>query len=235
MRDALHQFDWIESQTTRQDRLALLSIVEALVNTVGAYHYLEVGSHLGGSLQPHIADLRCTRIVSIDPRPCEQPDERWRTSYQYPGNSTARMLESLMRVPGADLTKLRTFECSSWELSPSEIAATVDFAFIDGEHTNAAATRDFHAVRRFVRPGGVIAFHDCGVVLDAILQVRRATAGWWCHYPDSSVMAVALGPGLTSALRAAGWTAQLPVPRFYRLHRAAARLRKARRPAAPIE
>jgi len=233
--DALHQFDWIESQTTRQDRLALLSIREALAGSLGTYHYLEVGSHLGGSLQPHIADRRCSRIVSIDPRPCEQPDERWSTTYQYPGNSTARMLENLARVPGADLTKLQTFDCSSWELSPSALGTLVDFVFIDGEHTDAAATKDFHAVRRLTKPDGVIAFHDCGVVLEPILKARRATTGWWAHYPGSSVIAVALGTGLASALLAAGWTDELPVPRFYRLRRATARLARAHRPAAPIE
>ena len=235
MSDALREFDWIESQTTRQDRLALLSIKEALVEAVATYQYLEVGSHLGGSLQPHIADRRCTRIFSIDPRPREQPDERWSTKYQYPGNSTSRMLENLMRVPGADLSKLHTFECSSWELRPSDIASAVDFAFIDGEHTYRAATKDFRSVRRFVNPRGVIAFHDCGVVLDAILKARRSTAGWWCHYPDSSVVAVAFSTSLTPALRAAGWTGQLPVPRFYPFRRAAALLARASRPAAPLE
>ena len=235
MPDALHQFDWIESQTTPEDRRALLSIREALVDAVATYQYLEVGSHLGGSLQPHIADRRCTRIVSIDPRPREQPDERWSTNYQYPGNSTARMLENLTRVPGADLSKLQTFECSSWELRPSDIASSVDFAFIDGEHTHAAATKDFHSVRRFVKPDGVIAFHDCGVVLDTILKARRATAGWWCHYPGSSVIAVALSTSLTPALRRAGWTDQLPVPRFYQFRRVAALLARAARPAAPLE
>ena len=157
------------------------------------------------------------------------------TTYRYPGNSTARMLENLRLVPGADLAKLQTFECPSWELRPSDIASTVDFVFIDGEHTNAAATRDFHAVRRLVSRGAVIAFHDCNVVLDAILNVRCTTAGWWCHYPDSSVIAVALGTSSIPALRAAGWTEQLPVPRFYRLHRAAARLARMSRPAAPME
>jgi hypothetical protein len=233
--DGLHQFEWIESQTTRQDRLALLSIKEAVAGTSGAYQYLEVGSHLGGSLQPHIADRRCTRIFSIDPRPAEQPDERWSTTYQYPGNSTARMLENLARVPGADLTKLQTFECSSWELRPSDLGSLVDVGFIDGEHTDAAVTKDFQAVRGFIKPQAVIAFHDCGVVLGPILRARRKTPGWWVHYPDSSVIAVAFGDSLGSRLRAAGWTEQLPVPRFYRLRRAAARLARARRPEAPIE
>lgn len=37
---------------------------------------------------------------------------------------------------------------------------TVDFLFIDGDHTEAGVARDFADYRGFVRPGGLIAFHD---------------------------------------------------------------------------
>ncbi len=35
-----------------------------------------------------------------------------------------------------------------------------DFLFIDGDHTEAGVARDFEMYREFVRPGGLIGFHD---------------------------------------------------------------------------
>ena len=36
----------------------------------------------------------------------------------------------------------------------------VDFLFIDGDHTEGGVTADYEDYREFVRPGGLIAFHD---------------------------------------------------------------------------
>jgi len=36
----------------------------------------------------------------------------------------------------------------------------VDFLFIDGDHTETGVERDYNDYREFVRPGGIIAFHD---------------------------------------------------------------------------
>lgn len=36
----------------------------------------------------------------------------------------------------------------------------VDFLFIDGDHTEKGVEQDFNDYRCFVRPGGIIAFHD---------------------------------------------------------------------------
>ncbi len=36
----------------------------------------------------------------------------------------------------------------------------VDFLFIDGDHSETGVAQDFETYRKFVRPGGVIAFHD---------------------------------------------------------------------------
>lgn len=35
-----------------------------------------------------------------------------------------------------------------------------DFLFIDGDHTEAGVAQDYNDYREFVRPGGIIAFHD---------------------------------------------------------------------------
>jgi predicted O-methyltransferase YrrM len=38
--------------------------------------------------------------------------------------------------------------------------ALLDFLLIDGDHTYKGVKQDFEAYRRFVRPGGLVAFHD---------------------------------------------------------------------------
>src|SRR5919204_195605 len=94
-------FEHVRSQTTELDRISLLALHNACREVHGRFAYLEIGSHLGGSLQVLVADQRCTSITSIDSRPESAPDVRGVSSY--PGNATARMLERLAAVPGADL------------------------------------------------------------------------------------------------------------------------------------
>jgi hypothetical protein len=209
-------FRWIESQTSSRDRLALLSLREAVCSAEGRYVYLEVGSHLGGSLQPHVIDPRCRKIISIDPRPAFQADDRWSAPYTYPDNSTDRMLRLLGQIPGADLSKLATFEVPSWELQPGSVPTGAGLAFIDGEHTNQAVGRDFLAVRPHVSRDGVIAFHDCYVTPLAFLRVRtmlrrEGAKHAFLHYPESAVVAIVFeSEELRRRLTAWGWLERLP-------------------------
>jgi hypothetical protein len=216
----LSLFRWIESQTSESDRQALLSIREAVCSIAPSYHYLEVGSHLGGSLQPHVADARCAKIFSIDPRPLEQPDERWTSKYRYEGNSTERMLALLSTIPAANISKIQTFEASSWDLAPAHVSSPIDFAFIDGEHTNSAVVRDFVSVRRFLSTTSILAFHDCFVTPGAFLKIsrmlwRERQTNGFLYYPDSGVVAIVFASvRLNEALLQFGWRKGLPYSHF---------------------
>ncbi len=55
-------FRHIASQTTSADRMSLLALQLATRDMWGDYSYLEIGSHLGGSIQPHLPDPKCKRI-----------------------------------------------------------------------------------------------------------------------------------------------------------------------------
>jgi hypothetical protein len=92
----LHLFDAIPSQTSRRDRRCLLAMQVVCRERFGEYAYLEIGSHLGGSLQTHVLDPRCRRLYSIDSRPNVQPDDRGKLDL-YPGNATERMVKSCSR------------------------------------------------------------------------------------------------------------------------------------------
>jgi hypothetical protein len=157
-------FDVVESQTTVNDRRSLLALHHAAARlTGGGFAYLEIGSHLGGSLQVLVRDRRCERIFSIDARPDTVPDERG-YAFSYPANSTARMVAELSTVRGADLDKLRTIDASTATLDPQLFDARPSLCFVDAEHTDEAVRRDGHFCRNLLGEAGVLAFHDAYVV-----------------------------------------------------------------------
>ncbi len=190
--DDLSAFDHIPSQTFDGDRRSLLALRE-LAAADGEYAYLEIGSHLGGSLQPFVVDPRCTAIVSIDPRPPSQPDKRLPDGehFHYEGNTTERMLSLLAEIPGADLRKITTIAAGTEALDPASISLEPALCFIDGEHTDLAVIRDalFCAA---VAPRSMIAFHDRGVVGRAINAFIRVSGGYGCPLPDD-IFVVDLG------------------------------------------
>lgn len=154
----LSLFDQIEGAcASSADRRSLLAVHAALAAR-GEFCYLEVGSYHGASLQSFIVDPRCRSIVSIDRRDAVSPDGRREGAVPYPDNTTAGMLQRLLRVPGADLGKLSTVDGTTEVLDP--VALRVDLCLIDAEHTNAAALRDARFCRQAIRDRGVIVFHD---------------------------------------------------------------------------
>jgi len=165
-------FAMISSQTTDDDRRTLLSIQRSIRKN-GEYAYMEIGSHLGGTIQPHYLDPRCSLIYSIDKRPRFQPDERG-CNFEYPDNSTERMLDYIEKsFPGLNINKIKTFDCDAGNVSSSEITKSPVFCFIDGEHTNSAAYTDFISCLELCHPNAVIAFHDSQYIFEGIRRVKK--------------------------------------------------------------
>lgn len=182
----------VPSQTTAEDRSSLLALHAAAAATLGTFKYLEIGSHLGGSLQALVADPRCVAITSIDPRPAAQPDDRGEV-FEYPDNSTDRMLGLLREIPDADLSKLVTVEATSSDLDPQSIDRP-DVCFVDGEHTARAVTEDAAFCREVLRGDGIIVFHDRSIVGPAIVAFAESLDGPHREYTlDSDLAVVELG------------------------------------------
>jgi hypothetical protein len=160
-------FAHVRSQSGDEDKLSFLALHNACRSSYGTFAYLEIGSHLGGSLQVMVVDDRCVEIVSIDSRPASQPDARGLV-VDYPENTTARMIGRLELVPGADLGKLHTIDASTADLSPSEVPVRPQLCLIDAEHTVEAALRDARFCRAATGGHGAIVFHDRRVVRPAI-------------------------------------------------------------------
>ena len=165
-------FNEIPSETSDDDRRSLLAVQRATARFYKSYSYLEIGSHLGGSIQPHLLDERCQKIFSIDPRPKQQPDDR-SVGYvaHYEGNSTERMLSNLKNLGNVDITKLECHDLASWEMDPNKINPAPQLAFIDGEHTKRAVLSDFRFCRAVIHEKGAILFHDYHHVHHAITAI----------------------------------------------------------------
>jgi hypothetical protein len=201
-------FDHVEVQLDVEDRRSLLALHAGCRAAFGSFYYLEIGSHLGGSLQAFVRDSACHTIVSVDPRPESQPDERG-IHYRYPGNTTQRMLDALAAIPGAELGKLHPIERGTDELSPSEIDASPQLAFIDGEHTDGAALRDARFCATAMNESGCVAFHDAFVVYRGIRRFLSELEGherpFSAYLLPDSIFVVELGdPRLLETEQVAG-------------------------------
>lgn len=165
-------YDKIPSQTTKNDKSSFLIIINWFKNNFVNYSYLEIGSHLGGTIQPYLIDTQCNIIYSIDKRPPFQPDERGRDFY-YENNSTKRMYTLLSKISPKQINKLICIDKSTEEIKASEIKYDVDLCFIDGEHTNKAALRDFKFCLKHLKKDGIIIFHDANIVFEGIKKAIK--------------------------------------------------------------
>lgn len=169
----LHLFDAIRTQSVEGDRRSWLALQRAIRRVKGAYTYLEIGSHLGGSLQQHLLDPRCQHIISIDNRPLVQPDDLWQM-VPYDGNSTERMLRNLRELAPQAVSKVLCFDSDARDIDPARLPRPADLCFIDGEHTRAAVVSDFEFCLRVSAPQAVICFHDDDVIYAGILEIERS-------------------------------------------------------------
>jgi hypothetical protein len=167
-------FDSIQSQTSAGDRSSLLAIQRAVAKKNKEYTYLEIGSHLGGSIQPHLIDDRCKRIYSIDPRPLQQPDDRSHGHVEYyDDNSSEKMIALLRNISGGDVDKIDCIELNASEIDPKKIENRPELAFIDGEHSKAAVLSDFLFCDEVVSERGTILFHDFFIIFPALFEICR--------------------------------------------------------------
>ncbi len=166
----LKLFEKIASQTTDRDKRSLLACQLAVRTLQPGYTYLEIGSYLGGSLQPFLLDAQCARIYSIDKRPAAQPDERG-LNYEYRNNSTQRMLDNLRAISAPALSKITCIDKDARHIDGREIERPPQMCFIDGEHTDQAALSDFHFCLKALDQDGLLVFHDAPVVFSGLAQI----------------------------------------------------------------
>ena len=133
--------------TTLQKRSEIL----ALANAVAALKprtILEIGTARGGTLLIW-SNLASEKVISCD-LVHREPQKALLEALPPPGsNCQVRLLTGNSHAPEF---KQRV----AAELGGEK----VDFLFIDGDHTVGGVAADYENYREFVRPGGIIAFHD---------------------------------------------------------------------------
>lgn len=142
--------------------------VQEIASNDGPYRYFEIGSYLGKSLQPHVMDDDCFSALSIDLRPGRTPDEQGALD-QYQHVTTRHMLDGRRQYASdSQMQKLSTRETTSASLCSDPPADRFDLAFIDGEHTIAAAFADFLSVLTVMHAQCIVVFDDTHIIYPAV-------------------------------------------------------------------
>jgi hypothetical protein len=188
-------FSKIMSQTTDADKQSLLAIQACARANSDKYVYLEIGSYLGGSIQPHLLDPKCAKIYSIDKRQLVSRDERVEAP-GYPGNTQQHMLSLLTALDPQNVAKIECLEGDTRSLPASLIHEAPNVCFIDGEHTPSAVVRDFDFCSRVCAVGATIVFHDAQTVFrglrSVISRLRRSRRPFLAHALCDMVYSISL-------------------------------------------
>ncbi len=158
-------FSKIHSQTSLEDKKSLLAIQDYAHTFYGSYVYLEIGSYLGGSLQPHVADQKCMRIYSIDKRPILCADNRFEKGHAFQADTKAQMMANLSSIT-PDLSKLRIYDMDASQLPVAQINPKPNVCFIDGEHTDKAVLSDFKICQNVLADNADIVINEIGAYED---------------------------------------------------------------------
>lgn len=126
--------------------------------------------------------------------------DRWRCVAGYDDimNDSDAQHEERFRLAAAVAARYAD-RCTMLRMDSVEAAATfadqsLDFVYIDGDHSLKGCRRDLEAWWPKVRPGGVIAGHDyydkppfqvrsalCGFVNGPCGITHEPSPSWWCH------------------------------------------------------
>jgi len=132
---------------TLQVRSEIIALARAVAD-LKPRNILEIGTARGGTLLIW-ASIASERVISCDLRDMRIPGELY-TQFS-PTTSKCRI--TLMSGDSHDDQFVQRV---AGELGGDK----VDMLFIDGDHREAGVEQDYENYRQFVRPGGIIAFHD---------------------------------------------------------------------------
>lgn len=141
----------------KADAITRTTVVQRVINAIGAKRYLEIGVEQSINFFQIEADAK----FAIDPE------------FKIPGG-------------GRDFEGHHFFEMTSdvfFESPPPEILEHgIDVALVDGLHTYDQALRDVENCLRYLSPGGVIVMHDClpasAVEAAPTIEAARAMPGF---------------------------------------------------------
>lgn len=141
---------------------------------------VEVGVHQGELSQALLAAVSHLHLVLVDPWAESPPG----STYYRSGDSCARLardqqeanLQATLQATDDARERRIVLRQTSLEAAQQVADATLDFVFLDGDHTSEAVRADLRAWWPKIRPGGILCGHDYGHPRDrrGIWGVSRA-------------------------------------------------------------
>ena len=133
--------------TTIQVRSEILELARR-VSGLEPRVILEIGTHRGGTLLIWSA-IASRKVISCDLRDFARGGDLLRSLPPRESECEVTLLSGNSHAP--DFRE---------RVAAALDGEKVDFLFIDGDHTREGVAQDYRDYRDFVRPGGLIAFHD---------------------------------------------------------------------------
>jgi predicted O-methyltransferase YrrM len=142
---------------------------------------LEIGSYLGASSCYIAAGLLKNQghLICVD---------TWRNETM-PEGERDTMNQFLKNIqPFSEL--ISPIQKNSQHLLKSDLGFSLDFVFIDGDHSYQGCNLDYHKVSEWLLPGGILAFHDCRYFEGVSRTIGEALAsGKWqfCGWTENLI------------------------------------------------
>jgi predicted O-methyltransferase YrrM len=156
------------SHSSPAERLALFHMARLLPPGARA---LEIGSYLGSSALFICAGLEHGggHLICVD---------TWMNHTMPEARDTYEEFKSNTRPYEHMITPVRKL---SQEVTEADIGGPLDFAFIDGDHSEVTARTDFQLVAPWLKTGGLLAFHDLHTGAPGVHVVvgEAAASGTW--------------------------------------------------------
>ncbi len=183
----------INSQTSDQDKLILLKVINFIKKNKKNFNYIEIGSFLGGSLTPFLIEKKCKFIASIDKRNQKQDDER-SEEWSYENISEKDMINGFKKY-NLDTSKLKTF---NGDIDDYKTKKKFDISFIDGIHTDVNTFSDFLNVLKIMKKDCIILFHDSSIIFKSIFMIEIFLKNQkynfkLCKFKNSEVSGIFIG------------------------------------------
>jgi len=195
------------------DTSELLELVEQRIgDSQASMSGAEIGVHRGRTSRMLLERFRGLHLLMIDPWQVYDANHPYRISGD--GCSKFSGVEQIANQDEAlantiEFHRRRTsYPCTSREAARLVLDASLDFVFIDGDHTRDAVWMDLNLWTRKVKQGGLICGHDFGHPRDKRGQFGVASAViafaarsgltvqssdstlWWFHRADLSAVEV---------------------------------------------
>ena len=155
-----------------------ISLLEAmglavLMRRCQARRVFEFGTHRGVSTSQLAANLPTDGMVFT----LDLPDENRTTHFgieSLPGDlAVSKILTKGDLIPQELRGKVQRLSGDSALFDPAPYAGTIDFVFVDAAHTTEYVANDTEKAWTMLRPGGIVAWHDCRPLTPDVVRYLR--------------------------------------------------------------